>query len=46
MTLPRSVSHYPLKGAALAVRQSRPGGALGGATACMHLFPLISNFSN
>ncbi|MBU4184020.1 MAG: hypothetical protein K0M67_07925 [Thiobacillus sp.] len=27
MKHPRSASRYPLKGAALAVRQSRPGGA-------------------
>jgi hypothetical protein len=32
MKHPRSASRYPLKGAALAVRQSRPGGALGWAT--------------
>ena len=30
MEHPRSASRYPLKGAALAVRQSRPGGALAG----------------
>ena len=32
---PRRASHDPLKGAALAVRQSRPGGALGWAAACV-----------
>jgi tungstate transport system substrate-binding protein len=32
---PRRASHDPLKGAALSVRQSRPGGALGWAAACV-----------
>jgi|RifCSPlowO2_12_1023861.scaffolds.fasta_scaffold179355_2 hypothetical protein len=34
MSHPRSASRYPLKGAALAVRQSRPGCALGATLAC------------
>ena len=46
MTHPCRASRDPLKGAALAVRQSRPGGALGGVTACIDSFSLISNFSN
>ena len=36
MKHPRSASRYPLKGAALAVRQSRPGGALGWAPLALH----------
>ena len=34
MSHSRSASHYPLKGTALAVRQNRPGGALGATLAC------------
>jgi len=35
MTHPRRASRDPLEGAALAVRQSRPGGALDWAASCV-----------
>ncbi len=35
MKHPRRASRVPLKEAALAVRQSRPGGDLGGAVSCV-----------
>jgi glyceraldehyde 3-phosphate dehydrogenase len=45
MTHPCRASRDPLKGAALAVRQSRPGGALDPVTASIDSFSLISNLA-
>jgi hypothetical protein len=40
MKHPRRALRDPLKGAALTVRQSRPGGALGGASPLYDMFTL------